>query len=370
MPQQGTGPARSPAATQAQARTTTLERAATARRVDALFRAMSGDFLLREQFVTDPVQVLWEYVHGSPLPTEQAAYANQLIYGAFANPQFRQWLWSYAVHARGAAQPIRAFRANLARAAVGTGAHHLVQALIRSSAESGGSEGYQAFEWAMQALFPAFNLPPSGQAPVINQTEDGTDGGTAIDGTDSGTIDGTDSGTFETFTDGTGTSVTGITFTGTGTDTGTLTGTDTGTSTDTGTLTGTDIFTFTGSTELTHGTLTFTSSTLTLTGQTFQTQILTSTDTGTFTSLTFTTQTVPATSTGTSTFFTGPTFTSTATGTTPFTLTGITRGPFTGTDTHTAVIFSGAYIQVSLESLFQYAMQLAASGALDASGDE
>jgi len=41
-----------------------IARAAVLRRFDALFRAMSQDFLLREQFVTDPAQIASEYVYG------------------------------------------------------------------------------------------------------------------------------------------------------------------------------------------------------------------------------------------------------------------------------------------------------------------
>src|SRR5262245_5394647 len=129
MPQQGTASAPGPGANQAQPESITLERAAIIRRIDALFRAMSGDFLLREQFVTDPVQVLWEYVHGSALATEKATYANQLLYAVMANPGLRQWYWNYAVQAQGHPPPTRSFRANFGRALAAAGADHVVYAL-------------------------------------------------------------------------------------------------------------------------------------------------------------------------------------------------------------------------------------------------
>jgi len=40
-----------------------LAEAAIARRYEALFKALTNDFLLREQFVTDPTQIFFEYVH-------------------------------------------------------------------------------------------------------------------------------------------------------------------------------------------------------------------------------------------------------------------------------------------------------------------
>ena len=76
MPQEGTATAPGPTNQPSQPEPITVARAATMRRIDALFRAMSSDFLLREQFVTDPVQVMWEYGHSSALAPEKASYAN------------------------------------------------------------------------------------------------------------------------------------------------------------------------------------------------------------------------------------------------------------------------------------------------------
>jgi hypothetical protein len=45
-----------------------LRKAATAKRVDALFHAMATDVLLREQFVTDPSQVAWKANPPRPRP--------------------------------------------------------------------------------------------------------------------------------------------------------------------------------------------------------------------------------------------------------------------------------------------------------------
>jgi hypothetical protein len=74
------------------------------RRVDALFKALSSDYLLREQFVTDPAQLLAEYVSGERLDPEAAAATNQLIYAIVSNPGLLSWMRSYRgerVHAEG-----------------------------------------------------------------------------------------------------------------------------------------------------------------------------------------------------------------------------------------------------------------------------
>ena len=57
-----------------------LRAAAVSHRVDALFKAMSQDYLLREQFVTDPAQVLSDYVDRGQLPEQRASVSNQLAY--------------------------------------------------------------------------------------------------------------------------------------------------------------------------------------------------------------------------------------------------------------------------------------------------
>ena len=56
-----------------------------ARRTGALFKALSSDFLLREQFVTDPSQVLGEFVLGERPSDEAGDVANQLVYAVMSN---------------------------------------------------------------------------------------------------------------------------------------------------------------------------------------------------------------------------------------------------------------------------------------------
>src|SRR5262249_5205478 len=49
-------------------------------RLHALFRATATDPLLRQQLVTDPAQVISEYVHRQTLTAQQASVANQFLY--------------------------------------------------------------------------------------------------------------------------------------------------------------------------------------------------------------------------------------------------------------------------------------------------
>jgi hypothetical protein len=105
------------------------------RRVDALFRALSSDFLLREQFVTDPAQILTEYVSGKRLDPDAAAAANQLVYAMVSNPRLLRWLESYG---RGSAEvPAgEAFARDFARALARDGDEQTLLAVVRAAGEA------------------------------------------------------------------------------------------------------------------------------------------------------------------------------------------------------------------------------------------
>jgi hypothetical protein len=96
---------------------------------------MSTDFLLREQFVTNPAQILSEYVQGKAPSPQKAAVANQLVYAVMAHPRLLAWLRDYA--ARNRRHPPSRDRAvsDFSRAVVDLGACHVVVALVRSSVE-------------------------------------------------------------------------------------------------------------------------------------------------------------------------------------------------------------------------------------------
>ena len=110
----------------------TIQRAAIVRRVDALFRAMSSDFLLREQFVTDPAQILSEYVYSKKLPSLEAAPINQLIYSVIANRGLVNWLRDRAFQPRSQMQSGGGFLSEFSRAVVQHRNHNVVLALIRN----------------------------------------------------------------------------------------------------------------------------------------------------------------------------------------------------------------------------------------------
>jgi hypothetical protein len=105
------------------------------RRVDALFRALGSDYLFREQFVTDPAQILTEYVRGKPLKQDQADAANQLVFAMVSNQGMLQWLSSY----RGVSQGVsdEQFARDLARALARHGDEQVQLAVLRAAAEPG-----------------------------------------------------------------------------------------------------------------------------------------------------------------------------------------------------------------------------------------
>jgi hypothetical protein len=131
----------------------TLRRANAVRRTDALFQAMSQDYLLRQQFITNPVSVLSEYVYGTPIPAERAAASNQLIYAVLAERDLLSWLHVYASDHRNDVPSGRKFLTDISSAIVDYGGRHAVMALIRSSVE-----GNSLVEFDEDLLHYFFNL--------------------------------------------------------------------------------------------------------------------------------------------------------------------------------------------------------------------
>lgn len=106
------------------------------RRVDALFSALSTDYLLREQFVTDPAQILTEYAEGKGLPAETATLANQLLYAVLSNPGMVKWVREYARAQRGAPPSGEGFARDFSRTVAQHGDEQLILVLLRSARES------------------------------------------------------------------------------------------------------------------------------------------------------------------------------------------------------------------------------------------
>ncbi|MFF8380222.1 hypothetical protein ACF07V_29285 [Streptomyces sp. NPDC015661] len=114
--------------------TTALGGAAAARRVDALFTAMASDFLLREQFITDPAQILAEYVRGERLEPGRAEDTNRLVYAVMSNPGLVRWIRDVARRPRHDRADSADVLADFGRAVVDNGASHVVTALVAGGA--------------------------------------------------------------------------------------------------------------------------------------------------------------------------------------------------------------------------------------------
>lgn len=298
------------------------------RRLDALFRALASDFLLREQFITDPAQIASEYINGKRIAPEQSAAMNYLIYSCLANNYLISWLRDYAMRSDGK-EPItqQRFVRDFSAAVVGQRAHQVVSALAHFALHD--TARIKLDDNWLQVIFGRWH----------HFGEEGTDEATDSTGTEStdstdstGTDDATDTtGTDSTGTDNTGTDSTGTD--GTGTDATDATDvTDATDATDSTDNTGNTGITATG-TDATDSTGTDQNSTLT--AVTWKTYITDTTD-----------KTHPST--------------------TPFTHTGMTRSPITTATTLNTERFLGtSHVIITLEALTSYARHLIRSGALD-----
>ena len=114
------------------------------RRTDALFRALSTDYLLREQFVTDPAQILSEYLYGKRLTDEASDAANQLLYCVLSNPRLRRWMADYSGHLKGSTPTNHEFALQFARAVAKQGDELTALSLIRTASEGRGDFVVQA----------------------------------------------------------------------------------------------------------------------------------------------------------------------------------------------------------------------------------
>ena len=110
--------------------------AKTSRRADALFKVLSTDYLLREQFVTDPAQIMSDYVFGERLTEEASDAANQLLFAVMSSPRLRNWMGTYSKHLRGAMPTRHEFAVNFARAVAASGDGLASLALIRGASDA------------------------------------------------------------------------------------------------------------------------------------------------------------------------------------------------------------------------------------------
>ncbi len=119
-----------------------LARAGAVRRIDALFRAMETDFLLREQFITDPTQILTEYMGGGArVSLEQSVVTNRLIYSVFANKRLLRWFQEYAHRHMDNVPTTEQFLSDFCDATVGHDGRSVVAALAAGCAAGTGIHG-------------------------------------------------------------------------------------------------------------------------------------------------------------------------------------------------------------------------------------
>jgi hypothetical protein len=121
---------------------------------------MAQDYLLREQFVTDPAQVLAEYVDGGQLPEQRSSVSNQLVYALLSNRRLLRWLSDYAGENRHRTPSRNEFMTAFGHAVVEHGGDHVVLALIRSGIESASPFATIGVEQAM--LFTSSPIFASG----------------------------------------------------------------------------------------------------------------------------------------------------------------------------------------------------------------
>lgn len=104
-------------------------------RVNALFKAMSTDYLLREQFATDPAQVLSSYVHGTYLTQAATDTTNQLLFAVLSCTPLRCWMGAVAGRFDPARLSRHSFAVEFANAVAASNDDLVTLALIRCASD-------------------------------------------------------------------------------------------------------------------------------------------------------------------------------------------------------------------------------------------
>ena len=142
-------------------------------RTNALFRAMASDYLLREQFVTDPAQIFFDYVFGKDLSAADSDIVNQLIFSVVSNASLRQWMGAYGRRVKGGAPSRHAFALEFAKAAATSRDERVMLAMIRSASEDHA-------QFAVQADLLRAIIAIVGRGSAAGGTEQSPGGGTEI----------------------------------------------------------------------------------------------------------------------------------------------------------------------------------------------
>jgi hypothetical protein len=169
---------------------TSIASQAIMHRLDALFRAVASDYLLREQFVTGPSSVILEYVYGSTLAPGQASVSDQLIYAVMSSRPLLEWIHEHSLKYDNSSTR-NSYAELFARGVVERGAHRVVVAMMRSFTEGqhpvGLDEVLTAFVHHLHVPTPVLSGDGNrgggagGKSAVTEppQNEEGTGGGDA-----------------------------------------------------------------------------------------------------------------------------------------------------------------------------------------------
>ena len=143
---------------------------------------MSTDFLLREQFVTDPAQIASEYIYSKRIPAQQASVVNHLLFAVISNPALLGWLRSYSRHHRNQLPSVNRFLADFSRAVTKYDGSHVVTALFRGFIDQDST-----FVLDEVLLHVLLNILVAGRGSVSSagtEMSTGTDFGTERSGTE------------------------------------------------------------------------------------------------------------------------------------------------------------------------------------------
>ncbi|QCX50848.1 hemagglutinin [Ralstonia pseudosolanacearum] len=139
-----------------------------------MLRAMSADYLLREQFATDPIQVYCDYVAPGREVGQKADAASQLIFSVFSSPHLRRWIGDYARRLGGRVPSRHVFAREFAGAVAASRDPLVALALVRGAAVGEGHFELQAdFFRAVLAAMSHGGLSASGteMSPGVTATE-------------------------------------------------------------------------------------------------------------------------------------------------------------------------------------------------------
>jgi hypothetical protein len=152
---------------------TKIDHLAATRRLEALFKAMAADFLLREQFVTDPAQIMAEYILCDSLPRATADLANRFLYSVLANHKLRHWFGTFAADHAGSAVTRKAFLLEFGHAVARHGDEPIIFALMQSSMERDRPTGFRAFEWLIVSLASVVGIAERARGSVVASSPTG-----------------------------------------------------------------------------------------------------------------------------------------------------------------------------------------------------